>query len=152
MNYFYSILLFVLVLALSRFIGLPPNVTPLLALAVFVPRMNVTAWLPVVILAVTDIVLGFYTVMPIVYACMLIAAYLGARMSNLYAAGAAGVLMWHIIVNTAVVLTGPGYGPFTPESVIFDLRLLASTLMFLAVFDAACRLLPQPTTQLNQSL
>lgn len=137
MNYLQSTLLFVLALALSRFIGLPANFTPLLALAVFLPRMNVTPWLPVAILAVTDLVLGVYTVMPIVYACMMFAAFLGTRMSNMYAAGATSVLAWHVIVNTAVVLTGPGFMPFTPEAMIFDLRLLASTMAFLAVFDIA---------------
>ena len=43
------------VLAVSRLIGLPANVTPLLGLAVFASRMNLSPWVTIGILAVTDI-------------------------------------------------------------------------------------------------
>ena len=135
------------ILIASRLIGLDPNVTPLLALAVFAPRMNLSPWLALGVLAITDVVLGFYSIMPIVYACMLGAYYISKNLSNVYVAGATSVLLWHIVVNGAVVMFGAGFAPFTPEALLFDMRLLGSTLAFTALIDITQRL----TQQLRQS-
>ena len=131
------------ILIASRLIGLDPNVTPLLALAVFAPRMNLSPWLALGVLAITDVVLGFYSIMPIVYACMLGAYYISKNMSNIYVAGATSVLLWHIVVNGAVVMFGAGFAPFTPEALLFDMRLLGSTLAFTALIDITQRLTQQ---------
>ena len=131
------------ILIASRLIGLDPNVTPLLALAVFAPRMNLSPWLALGVLAITDVVLGFYSIMPIVYACMLGAYYISKNMSNIYVAGATSVLLWHIVVNGAVVMFGTGFAPFTPEALLFDMRLLSSTLAFTALIDITQRLTQQ---------
>ena len=135
------------ILIASRLIGLDPNVTPLLALAVFAPRMNLSPWLALGVLAITDVVLGFYSIMPIVYACMFGAYYISKNLSNVYVAGATSVLLWHIVVNGAVVMFGTGFAPFTPEALLFDMRLLGSTLAFTALIDITQRL----TQQLRQS-
>jgi hypothetical protein len=130
----------------SRLIGLDPNITPLLALAVFAPRMNLSPWLALGVLAVTDVVLGFYSTMPIVYACMFGAYYISKNMGNVYVAGATSVLLWHIVVNSAVVIFGTGaqrFAPFTPEALLFDLRLLGSTLAFTVLLDITQRLTQQ---------
>ena len=131
------------ILIASRLIGLDPNVTPLLALAVFAPRMNLSPWLALGVLAITDVVLGFYSIMPIVYACMFGAYYISKNMSNVYVAGATSVLLWHIVVNGAVVMFGTGFAPFTPEALLFDMRLLVSTLAFIALLDVTQRLTQQ---------
>ena len=132
------------ILIASRLIGLDPNVTPLLALAVFAPRMNLSPWLALGVLAITDVFfLGLYAFMPIVYACMLGAYYISKNMSNIYVAGATSVLLWHIVVNGAVVMFGTGFAPFTPEALLFDMRLLSSTLAFTALIDITQRLTQQ---------
>ena len=131
------------ILIASRLIGLDPNVTPLLALAVFAPRMNLSPWLALGVLAITDVVLGFYSIMPIVYACMLGAYYISKNLSNVYVEGATSVLLWHIVVNGAVVMFGAGFAPFTPEALLFDMRLLGSTLAFTALIDITQRLTQQ---------
>jgi len=135
------------ILIASRLIGLDPNITPLLALAVFAPRMNLSPWLALGVLAVTDVILGFYSIMPIVYACMFGAYYISKNMGNVYVAGATSVLLWHIVVNGAVVMFGTGFAPFTPEALLFDMRLLVSTLAFTALIDITQRL-----TQLRFSI
>jgi len=135
------------ILIASRLIGLDPNITPLLALAVFAPRMNLSPWLALGVLAVTDVILGFYSIMPIVYACMFGAYYISKNMGNVYVAGATSVLLWHIVVNGAVVMFGTGFAPFTPEALLFDMRLLVSTLAFTALIDITQRL-----TQLRLSI
>jgi len=131
------------VLIASRLIGLDPNITPLLALAVFAPRMNLSPWLALGVLAVTDVILGFYSIMPVVYACMFGAYYISKNMNNVYVAGATSVLLWHVVVNSAVVIFSTGFAPFTPEALLFDLRLLGSTLAFTALLDIMQRLTQQ---------
>ena len=44
------------------------------------------------------------------------------------------VVLWHLIVN----IPGP-YPPLSPEALIFDIRLLGSTLVFASVFYAIQR-------------
>jgi hypothetical protein len=128
--------LLVAVLVASRLIGLPANVTPLLGLAVFAHRMNLSPWITVGILAVTDVFfLGLYAQMPVVYACMFSAYFIGKYMNNVYASGATSVLVWHVLVNMG--LTFP---PFSPEAMLFDMRLLVSTLAFTALLDVTQRL------------
>ena len=128
--------LLVAVLVASRLIGLPANVTPLLGLAVFAPRMNLSPWVTVGILAVTDVFfLGLYAHMPIVYACMFSAYFIGKYMSNVYASGAVSVLIWHVLVNM-----GLDFSPFSPEAMLFDMRLLVSTLAFTALLDVTQRI------------
>lgn len=136
MNTITSVALLFGVLVASRLIGLPDNFTPLMALAVFLPRLGGTALIPVGVLAVTDTLwLGWYSTMPIVYACMALASIVSVYVRNLYVAGATSVLLWHVLVNSAVAINGGGYWPFTPETIIFDFRLLCSTIVFLAVFE-----------------
>lgn len=127
------------VLVVSRLIGLPANVSPLLGLAVFAPRMNLSPWVSVGILAVTDVLfLGLYGHMPIVYACMFSAYFIGKYISNVYVAGATSVLLWHVLVNMG--LTFP---PFSPEAMLFDMRLLVSTLAVIVLLDVTQRLTQQ---------
>jgi hypothetical protein len=56
-------------------------------------------------------------------------------MSNVYASGAVSVLVWHVFVNMG--LTFP---PFSPEAMLFDMRLLVSTLAFTALLDVTQRI------------
>lgn len=146
MKYAKEFILLFGVLVASRLVGLPANFTPLLAMAVFAPKMNVGVWLPLSVLAVTDIILGVYNIMPLVYVMMIIAYYTSSAIRNTYIAGASSVLLWHIIINGAVVIAGPGFAPFTPEAILFDLRLLVSTLAFTALFNLTQRL-----TQKNEA-
>ena len=134
--------LLVAVLVASRLIGLPANVTPLLGLAVFAHRMNLSPWITVGILAVTDVFfLGLYAQMPVVYACMFSAYFIGKYMNNVYASGAVSVLVWHVTVNGAVWLSSGGSLLQTYIAAIpFDLKLLVSTLAFTALLDVTQRL------------
>jgi len=142
-NYLNSFALLFGAILVSRFAELPANFTPLLASAIFIPQMmsnRLTQVLfPISILFLTDIVLGFYTVMPIVYLCMGLAPIISSFNKNIYMSGALSVLIWHIAVNGAVYVTGHGYPPFSAEAMIFDMRLLLSTMLFLALFDGVKR-------------
>lgn len=131
-------------IALARFIDLPANITPLLAMATFMPFMTSSRTLqlalPTSILFTTDLVLGFYgPTMLFVYGCMVLSGFLSRvlhkdNIQTLLGTSVLSVVLWHFIVNSAVVFFGNGYGPLTPEALMFDARLLISTLVFSSIF------------------
>ena len=127
---------------LSRFI-LPANVTPLIAMAVFMPYLtsnkNLQMFLPVSIMFVTDIFLGFYSTMWLTYTTMALIGVISRVLNNgeysiLMGTSVLSVVLWHLIVN----IPGP-YPPLSREALIFDIRLLGSTLVFASVFYAIQR-------------
>lgn len=130
-------------IALARFI-LPANFTPLIAMAVFMPHLtnnkNLQLFLPVSLLFLTDIVLGFYgTTMLFVYGTMLLIGVLSRylhkdNLQTILGTSVLSVVLWHLIIN----IPGP-FPPLSPEALIFDLRLLASTVVFASVFYAIQR-------------
>jgi len=127
---------------LSRFI-LPANITPLLAMAVFMPYLtsnkNLQMFLPVTLMFVTDIFLGFYSTIWLTYGTMAVIGVISRVLNNgqystLMGTSALSVVLWHLIIN----IPGP-FPPLSPEALVFDLRLLASTLVFASMFYAIQR-------------
>lgn len=125
---------------LSRFIDLPANVTPLIAMAVFMPYLtsnkNLQMFLPVSMMFITDIFLGFYSTMWLTYTTMGLIGFISRALNNgeystLMGSSVLSVVLWHLIVN----IPGP-YPPLSPEALVFDLRLLGSTLVFASMFYA----------------
>ena len=124
---------------LSRFI-LPANITPLIAMAVFMPYLTsnkqLQMFLPVSMMFITDIFLGFYSTMWLTYTTMGLIGFISRALNNgeystLMGSSVLSVVLWHLIVN----IPGP-YPPLSPEALVFDLRLLGSTLVFASMFYA----------------
>ena len=147
-EFFRSAGLFIICLILSRFIGLPANFTPIIAVASFMPFLTgnryIQLLLPVSVLIITDPFLGFYSSMPVVYLCILFASILSflskdLSYKNLIIRGIASVAVWHIFVNFSVWLSG-GLGYSLSNTYLiaipFDLRLLLSTVVFSSLFYA----------------
>ena len=131
---------------LARFI-MPANYTPLIAMAVFMPfvtdNKNLQLLLPVSLLLVTDLILGFYgTAMLFVYGTMLLIGLLSRylhrdNVKRLMVNSLLSVVLWHAIVNFGVYLSGLGNVSLAQTYLLaipFDLRLLTSTLLFSGVF------------------
>lgn len=142
MNYLISTALVFGALLLARFAELPANVTPLLAAAILAPQFvnnKLVQWgLPVAVLFVSDMVLGFYSAAPVVYAMVMFASILGTHVKNMYVAGVGSVLAWHLIVNGAVWFYSMGTNTLIQTYVMaipFDFRLLCATLFFIGVVD-----------------
>jgi|TARA_B100002019_G_scaffold224413_1_gene197350 hypothetical protein len=124
---------------LSRFI-LPANITPVIAMAVFLPYMtsnkNLQMFLPVSLMFITDIFLGFYSTMWLTYGTMGLIGVISrvlnkGQYSTLMGTSVLSVVLWHLIVN----IPGP-FPPLSPEALLFDIRLLGSTMVFATVFYA----------------
>lgn len=146
LEFFKSSALFILCLILSRFIGLPSNFTPIIAVASFLPFLTsnryIQLFLPVGVLIITDPFLGFYSSMPAVYFCIFMASLFSVlskslSYKNLIFRGVASVFIWHILVNFSVWLSG-GLGFSLLNTYImaipFDFQLLLSTVMFSTFF------------------
>lgn len=133
---------------LSRFI-MPANITPLIAIAVFLPfvtsNKNIQTFLPVSLLFVTDIFLGFYSTMWLVYGTMALIGVVSRVLNNgqyqrLMGTSVLSVVLWHLIVN----IPGP-YPPLSAEALVFDIRLLMSTLAFTILFYTVQKLVKELT-------
>ena len=129
---------------ISRFI-LPANITPLIAMAVFMPYLTsnkqLQMFLPVSILFATDIFLGFYSTMWLTYGLMGLIGFISRVLNNgeystLMGSSVLSVVLWHLIIN----IPGP-FPPLSPEALVFDLRLLGSTLVFASMFYAVQKLI-----------
>ena len=129
---------------ISRFI-LPANITPLIAMAVFMPYLTsnkqLQMFLPVSILFATDIFLGFYSTMWLTYGLMGLIGFISRALNNgeystLMGSSVLSVVLWHLIIN----IPGP-FPPLSPETLVFDLRLLGSTLVFASMFYAVQKLI-----------
>ena len=127
------------------FAGVPEmaNITPLVAMAVFLPFMtsnkNIQMFLPVSMLFVTDVIIGIYSNMWLTYGLMGVIGVISrvlhdGKYSTLMGSSALSVVLWHLIIN----IPGP-FPPLSPEALIFDLRLLGSTVVFASVFYAIQR-------------
>lgn len=133
---------------ICRMVGLPANVTPIIAIAVFLPTIvqNRAAIIAVLIagMFLSDIIIGMHSTAPIIYGVIALCGVLSATyFSNMYIASAAGVAIWHVVVNGAVYFQGLGFPTLAQTyaaAVPFDVRLLVSTMAFVFIFTAAHRL------------
>ena len=109
-------------------------------MAVFMPYLTsnrqLQMFLPVSIMFITDIFLGFYSTMWLTYGLMALIGVVSRVLNNgqystLMGSSVLSVVLWHLIIN----IPGP-FPPLSPEALIFDLRLLASTVVFASVFYA----------------
>ena len=135
---------FLVLLVASRFIGLPSNFTPLLALAVFMPRLTddrrIQHLLPVCIIVFTNLFLQpvnllIFLTMLLVFA---VTPLVSRHSKSLFLGSFSAVLIWHVTVNGAVWLSGDSSFLNTFVAAIpFDFRLAVSTFLYVALFHYA---------------
>ena len=129
-------------LVISRLLPLPANSEPLLGLAVLTPYLtknNLAFLLPLGVMFVSDLFLGFHDSMLMTYSALGIAPFISKLTTDKYIALLSSWLVWHIMANIGQI-----YPPFSLEALIFDLRFLASGLGVVALYDVT-KLLWQKT-------
>ena len=109
-------LIFVLACVIAARFFLPANWTPVLALALFMPYVtqnrSIQVLMPIGVLLITDIFLGFYgQTMYFVYASLILIALISNYQSkgsllSLMKYSVSSVMIWHIVVNFGVYLNG----------------------------------------------
>ena len=143
-------LIFVLACVIAARFFLPANWTPVLALALFMPYVtknkSIQILMPVSVLLITDIFLGFYgQTMFFVYATLIFIALISRYQStgsllSLMKYSGGSVLIWHIVVNFGVYLNGHDGSPLAQTYLLaipFDLRIMMSTVFFSLLFYSA---------------
>jgi hypothetical protein len=136
-----SILLFG-VLVISRLLPLPANSEPLLGLAVLTPYLtknNLAFLLPLGVMFVSDLFLGFHKSMLMTYSALALTPFISRMIDSKYIALTSSWLVWHVMANT-----GQWYPPFSPEALLFDARLFLSGLGVVVLYDTT-KLLWQKT-------
>ena len=143
---FKNLILLILLIMTSRFIGLPANFSPLLALAVFMPRLTNDAriqnLLPVSIVAFTNLFLEQVNI--IILATILLVFAIAPTVSRLSRSllwGSLGtVFIWYILVNGAVwIVGGSSFVETYIAAIPFDLKLAISTGLYVILFYSAER-------------
>ena len=127
-------------LIISRLLPLPDNSEPLLGLAVLTPyitKNNLAFLFPLGVMFVSDLFLGLGSWILYTYTALALAPFISRQIDNKYVALGTSWLVWHILAN----ISAP-FPPFTPEALLFDLRLLASGLSVVVLYDL-CRSLWQ---------
>lgn len=121
-----SVLLLAVLAAAGRFLPHPPNFTPVGSAALFGGARLGRPWnyiLPMLIMFVTDLFLGFHATIPYVYVSFLIAVFLGEKFLTRPTAGrVVGVslvssVIFFIISNFGVWISG-GLYPQTVDGLI----------------------------------
>ena len=130
-----SLMLLVGLLIISRLIGLPTNFSPMLAVAIFMPRLttrkSIQSFLPAGVMLLTSIFLP--PVDLLILSCIififLITPIVSRRINNL--------VLWFFVVNGAVWISGGGsLIEIYIAAIPFDFRLLLSTSLYLLLFNS----------------
>ena len=139
-----NISIIVLLLIASRFIGLPANFSPLLALAVVIPRVTphkfIQYLLPVSILLTTNYFLEPVNSLILLSMVLVFLAtpFISSHVRNLGWSSISAVLIWHFFVNGAVwVVSGGSIVETYVLAIPFDFKLLISTGLYVALFACA---------------
>lgn len=114
------VLVSLLVLAvLSRFLPHPPNFSPILAVSLFGGVYFANRWvsllLPLVIMALSDVFIGFHALVPVVYGMFVLFALAGRWLKNrlsvgtLAITGLLGSIAFFLVTNFFVWLTSGMY-------------------------------------------
>ena len=101
-----------IVLALSRFIPHPPNVTSLLALSLYVPVLFGLSYLPAlwISFAITDFIIGYHTgtffTWSSVFLIGLISNFFAKNITRRWTGALVGALIFFVITNFGVWISG----------------------------------------------
>ena len=97
------------------------------------------------VMFVSDILLGFGSWMWLTYPALMLATFISKVLPNKYMALGGSWLVWHVMANA-----GQWFPPFSPEALLFDMRLLASGLTVVVLYDVANRMLSQNSQTISK--
>ena len=134
-------------LVISRLLPLPANSEPLLGLAVLTPYLtknNFAFLMMPAVMFMSDIFLGFGSWIWFTYPALMLATFISKFNNNKYTSLLGSWLVWHVMANL-----GQWYPPFSPEALLFDMRLLVSGLGVVVLYDLVQKL-PANNFQYNK--
>ena len=158
-----SIILVVLVAAISRFVPHPPNFTPIIAMGLFSgfylkSNKKLALLLPLSAMFISDMFLGFYSISLFVYSSLAVITAVGFLISNknkfltLFPAALGSSLVFFIISNFGVFLIGypnnlAGFIACYTAAIPFFHNTLFSAMLYSGIlfisYDIIVRSVPQ---------
>ena len=96
----------------------------------FLTKNNLAFLLPLGIMFISDLFLGFHNSMLITYSALALAPFISRMLDSKYMSLLSSWLVWHILANT-----GQWFPPFSPEALLFDIRFLISGLSIVVLYD-----------------
>ena len=136
-----NFLYIILILIASRFIGLPPNFSPMLATAIFMPRLTnnkyLQSFIPIFIILFSNFFLE--AINPLIFMTILAIFFftpiLSRVINNLFYSCLIATFCWFIFVNGSVwVVSGGNFLATYIGAIPFDFKLLISTGLYLSLF------------------
>lgn len=141
-----SLVILILLMIVSRLIDLPENFSPIIAFAIFIPRLTDNLYLqhllPASIIIITNLFLEpvDIIILSTILLVFLITPLISKYCENLFLSVIYTVLIWHILVNGAVWNNvGGSILEIYMYAVPFDLKLLISSWLYIALFYFAER-------------
>ncbi|MFC2131388.1 DUF6580 family putative transport protein [Bacteroidota bacterium] len=118
----------IFIAALTRLIDHPANISPIMAIAIFggayFSDKRLAFILPLLAMALSDLILGFYLISMFVYLSFGLGIFLGfalknrIKVRNVFFAALSGSVLFFLITNLGSWLTDPMYQPLSIESLI----------------------------------
>lgn len=144
----------------SRVLPHPPNFTPLAALGLFAGAVSLRPWVAAIVVVaamlISDAVIGFHSLMPVVYGCLLVNLIIGSRMvrgregfqfnaascGRIVAGSLMGSVLFFLVTNFAVFTTsypttGAGLASCYTAALPFFQYTLTGDLFYSAVLFGA---------------
>ena len=160
LNRLYYLLVFGIILALSRILPHPPNFTPIIASAIMAPLLIRDRWfgiaIPIFAMLVADIVIGFHPYQTVIYLTLIVIGLVAPMQRNIKWITAMAILgpVWFFLTTNFAVWLAWDYYPKTLEGLILcytmAIPFFQNTLISTCLFTGVLTLMIKPLEKINE--
>ena len=160
LNRLYYLLVFGIILALSRILPHPPNFTPIIASAIMAPLLIRDRWfgiaIPIFAMLVADIVIGFHPYQTVIYLTLIVIGLVAPMQRNIKWITAMAILgpVWFFLVTNFAVWLAWDYYPKSIEGLILcytmAIPFFQNTLISTCLFTGVLTLMIKPLEKINE--
>ena len=160
LNRLYYLLVFGIILALSRILPHPPNFTPIIASAIMAPLLIRDRWfgiaIPIFAMLVADIVIGFHPYQTVIYLTLIVIGLVAPMQRNIKWITAMAILgpVWFFLTTNFAVWLAWDYYPKTVEGLILcytmAIPFFQNTLISTCLFTGVLTLMIKPLEKMNE--
>ena len=160
LNRLYYLLVFGIILALSRILPHPPNFTPIIASAIMAPLLIRDRWfgiaIPIFAMLVADIVIGFHPYQTVIYLTLIVIGLVAPMQRNIKWITTMAILgpVWFFLTTNFAVWLAWDYYPKTVEGLILcytmAIPFFQNTLISTCLFTGVLTLMIKPLEKMNE--
>ena len=160
LNRLYYLLVFGIILALSRILPHPPNFTPIIASAIMAPLLIRDRWfgiaIPIFAMLVADIVISFHPYQTVIYLTLIIIGLVAPMQRNIKWIATMAILgpVWFFLTTNFAVWLAWDYYPKTVEGLILcytmAIPFFQNTLISTCLFTGVLTLMIKPLEKINE--